>query len=108
MVTTVKSKDKKLQDIIVVLKQRMKHDDPAHYKMEIQPADFILLNNLPASAASVIKYAYRAGHKKYEGLNMKQSEIEDCRKIIKYAQFRINMLEGRLPTADKDKKKWQC
>ena len=82
----------------------MKHDDPAHYKMEIEPADFILLNNLPAWAASVIKYACRAGRKKYEGLNMPQSEIEDCRKIIKYAQFRINMLEGRLPTADKDKK----
>tara|TARA_R100001510_G_C7469010_1_gene86114 strand:- start:121 stop:432 length:312 start_codon:yes stop_codon:yes gene_type:complete len=82
----------------------MGHDDPTHYKMDIEPADFILLNNLPAWAASVIKYACRAGRKKYEGLNMDKSEIEDCRKIIKYAQFRINMLEGRLPTQEKDKK----
>lgn len=77
---------------------------PKHYTgYKIEPVDFIMLNNFSGWVANVIKYACRAGRKKYDGLDLQQSEIEDCKKIIRYAQMRINMLEGRDPTQDADK-----
>ncbi len=77
---------------------------PKHYTgYKIEPVDFIMLNNFSAWVANVIKYASRAGRKKYDGLDLQQSEIEDCKKIIRYAQMRINMLEGRDPTQDANK-----
>ena len=78
--------------------------EPKHYTgFNIEPINFIMLNNFSGWVANVIKYACRAGRKKYDGLDLQQSEIEDCKKIIRYAQMRINMLEGRDPTQDADK-----
>lgn len=41
---------------------------------------------------NIIKYASRAG--------FKGNEIDDLHKIIRYAQFRINQIEGRKPQDD--------
>lgn len=78
---------------------------PKHYaEFEIEPADFIMLNDLPAWVANIVKYACRAGRKKYDGMDATASEIVDCKKIITYAEYRINQLEGRMPTGNKGNK----
>ena len=44
---------------------------------------------------NIIKYASRAGAKVYDGKDAVTSEITDLRKVMRYAEMRINMLEGK-------------
>lgn len=70
-------------------------DNPSHYtRYSIQPKTFILRNNLPFHVGNICKYAVRAGHKLYPDMNEIESEITDLEKVIRYAEMRINLLNG--------------
>lgn len=79
-----------------------RHDDmkdivdvPAHYaSYPIEPKDFIIRNGMEFWRGNIIKYASRAGKKFYAGHDEVESEILDLKKAIRYAQMRINQLEG--------------
>lgn len=69
---------------------------PDHYaKWKIEPVQFIMENNLPYFAGNIVKYAVRAGHKQYEGMDLVESEITDLEKVMRYAEMRINQLKGK-------------
>ena len=73
---------------------------PKHYHdFEIEPSDFIMKNQLSFWKGNIVKYASRAGLKVYDGMDEVESEITDLRKAIRYAEMRINQLEGKLPNA---------
>ena len=56
-----------------------------HYHMEIEPAYFIRVNNIPFHEGNVIKYAVR--HKRKNG-------AEDIRKAIHYLEMILEMDYG--------------
>jgi hypothetical protein len=62
----------------------------------IEPADFILSNDLPAYKGLAIKYIFRAGWKQPEGhaLASAAGEIEDIKKAIYWLTKRLKQLEG--------------
>ena len=69
---------------------------PTYYaRWPVQPIDFIQHNGFEFWRGNIIKYASRAGYKPYEGMSDVQSEITDLEKVIRYAQMRINQLEGK-------------
>jgi len=45
---------------------------------------------------NIIKYASRAGFKDYPDADPVESEITDLRKVIRYAEMRINQLQGKV------------
>jgi hypothetical protein len=70
-------------------------EEPAHYAgLPIEPGKFILMNGLSFVAGNIVKYACRAGRKRYDGMSAVDSEITDLKKIQKYCQMRINQLRG--------------
>lgn len=69
--------------------------NPRHYNsLPVEPIEFIMLNEMEFWRGNIIKYAARAGRKP------SSDETDDLKKIIRYAQFRINQLEGRTPQND--------
>ena len=71
-------------------------NEPKHYaRWKIEPITYIMLNGFEFWRGNIIKYASRAGYKPYEGMDEVQSEITDLEKVIRYAQMRINQLEGK-------------
>ena len=58
-----------------------------------EPITFIMDNNLPFHTGNIIKYAMRAGYKMYEGEDEIGSEITDLRKVMRYAEMRIEQLD---------------
>ena len=69
---------------------------PSHYaRFAIEPVTFCMVNGLPFHTGNIIKYACRAGYKLYEGMDEVQSEITDLKKVRRYAEMRINQLEGK-------------
>jgi len=54
-----------------------------HYKIKIQPFDFIMGNNLNFFQGNVIKYVVRY---------LKKNKIEDLNKIIHYCELEIDRL----------------
>lgn len=71
--------------------------NPRHYNsLPVEPIEFIMLNEMEFWRGNIIKYAARAGRKP------SSDETDDLKKIIRYAQFRINQLEGRKPQQDDD------
>jgi hypothetical protein len=54
-----------------------------HYKLKIQPFDFIMENNLNFFQGNVIKYVVR-----YE----KKGQIEDLQKIIHYCELEVDRI----------------
>lgn len=71
-------------------------EKPSHYEHHvIEPYEFISANGMEFWRGNIIKYAARAGHKNYDGMSAAQSEVTDLRKAIRYAQMRINEIEGR-------------
>lgn len=69
--------------------------EPDHYaRWRIEPATFIMANDFEFWRGNIIKYASRAGFKKYDNKDMRQSEITDLQKIIRYAEMRIEQLEA--------------
>lgn len=70
-------------------------DQPHHYaRHAIQPIEFIMRNYMPFHTGNIIKYASRAGYKLYPGMSAAESEVTDLRKVIRYAEMRINQLTG--------------
>lgn len=68
---------------------------PSHYtRWVIQPLTFIQRNKMEFWRGNIIKYIARAGSKLYDGMDEVQSEITDLRKAIRYAEVRINELNG--------------
>jgi hypothetical protein len=68
---------------------------PSHYtRFKIEPVTFVMQNDLPFHTGNIVKYACRAGHKLYEGMDAKQSEITDLEKVRRYAEMRINQIKG--------------
>ena len=70
-------------------------DKPPHYtRYKIEPVSFIMRNDLPFHVGNICKYAVRAGYKIYPYMNAVESEVTDLKKVIRYAEMRINLLEG--------------
>ena len=70
-------------------------DRPAHYtQFDIEPIEFIMRNWLPFHTGNIIKYSLRAGSKIYDGMDPVESEVTDLKKVMRYAQMRINQLRG--------------
>lgn len=68
---------------------------PAHYtRWKIEPVEFCMRNNVAGHIFNIVKYVMRAGYKLYPGKDSVESEIIDLKKVIRYAQMRINLLEG--------------
>jgi hypothetical protein len=68
---------------------------PAHYaRYLIEPVTFIMRNGFEFWRGNIVKYASRAGHKLYPGKDEVESEIIDLQKVIRYAEMRINQLQG--------------
>lgn len=72
--------------------------DPNHYiSFPIEPITFIMGNDLPFHTGNIIKYAVRAGRKPYPDMTEEQAEIIDLKKVIRYAEMRINQIKGVTP-----------
>lgn len=70
-------------------------EKPFHYaRYAIEPITYIMRNGMEFWRGNIIKYASRAGHKAYPGMDETQSEITDLKKVIRYCEMRINQLEG--------------
>lgn len=70
---------------------------PAHYaRWKIEPITFIMRNGFEFWRGNIVKYASRAGHKMYPLMDEVQSEITDLQKVIRYAEMRINQLNGEV------------
>ena len=71
-------------------------NEPKHYaRWKIEPITYIMQNGFEFWRGNIIKYASRAGYKPYEGMSKAQCEITDLEKVIRYAEMRINQLEGK-------------
>lgn len=70
---------------------------PSHYtRFKIEPVSFIMRNDLPFHTGNIVKYALRAGYKLYPKQDKVESEITDLKKVIRYAEMRINLLNGEM------------
>jgi len=70
-------------------------NEPEHYaRWEIEPIAYIMSNSFDFWRGNIIKYASRAGFKAYAGKTRDASEILDLKKVIRYAEMRINQLNG--------------
>ena len=70
-------------------------NEPKHYaRWEIEPITYIMSNSFDFWRGNIIKYASRAGFKAYDGKTRDASEILDLKKVIRYAEMRINQLNG--------------
>ena len=74
---------------------------PKHYERWVrEPVNFIMQNDVEFWRGNIVKYVMRAGFKVPENATPEQivdSEIEDLKKVIRYAEMRINQLKGKLP-----------
>lgn len=69
--------------------------EPAHYtRWHIEPITFIMRNGFEFWRGNIVKYASRAGFKSYPNMDEVESEIADLQKVIRYAEMRINQLNG--------------
>jgi hypothetical protein len=69
---------------------------PEHYtRFKVEPITFIMGNNLGFAVGNIVKYAVRAGSKLYSGKTAVESEILDLEKVRRYAEMRINQLQGK-------------
>jgi hypothetical protein len=60
---------------------------PSHYKMRIQPIEYILANKLDFCSGNIVKYASR--------WDKKGEPYSDLCKIIEYAKIQIRNLPAR-------------
>ena len=68
---------------------------PNHYaRWKLEPIEFIMRTGIEFWRGNIIKYATRAGYKNYEDMTAEESEITDLCKVIRYAEMRINQLQG--------------
>ncbi len=74
---------------------------PTHYaRWPIQPIDFIQHNGFEFWRGNIVKYASRAGYKTITGMDAVESEMHDLQKVIRYAEMRMNQLQGKGLTDD--------
>ena len=72
-------------------------NEPKHYaRWSIEPITYIMRNGFEFWRGNIVKYASRAGYKMYEGKTQVESEIVDLEKVIRYAEMRINQLNGEV------------
>ena len=70
-------------------------NEPTHYaRWKIEPITYIMRNGFEFWRGNIIKYSSRAGFKLYEGKTQVESEVIDLEKVIRYANMRINQLNG--------------
>ena len=70
-------------------------NEPEHYaRWNIEPITYIMRNGFEFWRGNLIKYSSRAGYKMYSGKTQVESEIIDLEKVIRYANMRINQLNG--------------
>lgn len=70
---------------------------PAHYsRWVIEPITYTMRNDMEFWRGNIIKYASRAGFKVYDGMSQVESEITDLKKVIRYAEMRIRLLDGEM------------
>ena len=70
-------------------------NEPKHYaRWIIEPITYIMRNGFEFWRGNLIKYSSRAGYKMYSGKTQVESEIIDLEKVIRYANMRINQLNG--------------
>tara|TARA_R110000765_G_scaffold75526_1_gene148064 strand:- start:245 stop:556 length:312 start_codon:yes stop_codon:yes gene_type:complete len=70
-------------------------NEPTHYaRWKIEPITYIMRNGFEFWRGNLIKYSSRAGFKLYEGKSQVESEVIDLEKVIRYANMRINQLNG--------------
>ena len=70
-------------------------NEPKHYaRWKIEPITYIMRNGFEFWRGNLIKYSSRAGYKMYSGKTQVESEIIDLEKVIRYANMRINQLNG--------------
>jgi len=68
---------------------------PEHYaRWKIEPITYTMMNGFEVWRGNIVKYDSRAGDKLYDGMDQKQSEITDLNKVIRYAEMRINQING--------------
>ena len=74
---------------------------PSHYERWVrEPVNFIMQNETEFWRGNIVKYVMRAGYKHQKDATPEQivdSEIEDLKKVIRYAEMRINQIKGKLP-----------
>ena len=69
---------------------------PSHYcRWSLEPIEFILQNDMEFWRGNIIKYAARAGFKLYDGQDETASEITDLRKVMRYAEMRIEEIQRK-------------
>lgn len=70
--------------------------EPSHYaRWRIEPITYIMMNGFEFWRGNLIKYSSRAGFKIYKNKTSVESEIIDLEKVIRYAEMRINQLNGK-------------
>ena len=68
---------------------------PSHYNSHPSGIECIdIIKHYDFCIGNVIKYVWRAGLKKEQGLSDKQKEIEDLKKAAFYLNEKIKMLEN--------------
>jgi hypothetical protein len=80
---------------ILLLKEDDLVEQPNHYaRWKIEPITFIMRNGIEFWRGNIIKYATRAGYKRYENQTTDESEVTDLKKVIRYCEMRINQING--------------
>ncbi len=70
--------------------------NPDHYMNNvIEPIEYIMRNEMEFWRGNIVKYATRCGSKQYDGLSLEESEVLDLQKVRRYAEMRINMIQGK-------------
>lgn len=68
-------------------------NNPDHYSCYVvEPAEYIMVNDMEFWRGSIIKYASRAGKKEYPNLDAKESERLDLLKAMRFCEMRLNVL----------------
>jgi len=91
-----------LEDHDQYILRRMREDraevveNPSHYtRWKIEPVTYVMRNGMEFWRGNIIKYASRAGFKSQPGKTAAEAEITDLQKVIRYAEMRINQLNGK-------------
>ena len=72
-------------------------ENPGHYtRWKIEPVTYVMRNDMEFWRGNIIKYVSRAGYKPQPGKTAVEAEITDLQKAIRYAEMRINQLNGKV------------
>ena len=72
-------------------------EKPGHYtRWKIEPVTYVMRNDMEFWRGNIIEYVSRAGYKPQPGKTAVEAEITDLQKAIRYAEMRINQLNGKV------------